>query len=185
MATIGKKVTQRELVDAAIAETAAAYAYVAKLGNRKPNAVEVIKLHGLATQARTVADAVLESTDKLSEGEEWDLLTKAAIPIETLMAVNVASLADARAAASKVQDLALQAADLSGVTASAKAQLDFVISRAEVIRKWGGKSDGPAPDWTTIAGCTGANFWEPCPEDLTVPILIIVAILLAKKYLKL
>lgn len=176
-----KKTTKRELVDSAIEQTAALYAIVSKIGNRAPTAKEVLELHAQAGMVADLSDALLESQDAMTAEEEWDLLTKAAIPTSTLIAVNLELLKDAKAEAAKIEDLAMQALALGGVTAKGKEELGFTIARAKLMQSFAGAGPLSPKDWGATVGCPGRNYWIKCADIKEIVVLILI-VALAKKF---
>lgn len=169
-----------DFVDIAIQVANDASAYAAKFVASKPTGKQLAHLHKLATEARFAIDAAWD-VGGLSADDEWKLITLAAIPVETLIAVNVALLKDAKAAASTIRSLVAQAKDLSGVTSAARKSLDFVDGRAQLILAHKGQPGDLAPSWPELAGC--ASFWEPCQPSWILPAILLVAgYFIAKKY---
>lgn len=157
-----------------------ASAYAAQFASSRPTGQQLVKLHKLASEARWAVDAAW-GLGGLTAEDEWQLITLAAIPVETLIAVNVALLKDAKAAANTVRSLVAQAKDLPGVTQASRQSLDFVDGRAQLILAHKGKPGDLAPSWPDVAGCR--TFWDPCGPSWIVPAIVIGLLwLAAKKY---
>lgn len=168
-------------VEIAIQAAGEASAYAAQFKGKKPSGAELVKLHKLASSARWAVEAAFEFGSLTAE-EEWQLVTRAAIPVETLIAVNMALVKDAKAAASTIRSLVAQAKDLDGVTQAAQASLELVDRRAQLILAHSGKPGDLAPDWTQLTECPGADFWEPCPSSWWPLVLVVVGLVVAWKY---
>lgn len=169
-------------VEIAIQAAGEASAYAAKFGNRKPLVSELVKLQGMIKDARWAVDAAFKLGGLTAE-DEWQLVTQAAIQVETLAAVNASTVKGAKDAASMVRAMVAQASDLEGVTKQAKASLAFVDDRAKLIIGYNGKATDKAPDWSTLTPCPGAPFWEPCPGvNWWIAAAAVAALFLARKY---
>lgn len=159
-----------------------ASAYAAQFASSRPTGQQLVKLHKLASEARWAVDAAW-GLGGLTAEDEWQLITRAAIPVETLIAVNVALLKDAKAAANTVRSLVAQAKDLPGVTQASLATLDFVDGRAQLMLAYPGKPGDLAPHWPDVVKC--AQFWDPCGPSWLVPALVLVALYLAARKFRL
>ena len=169
-------------VEIAIQAADEASTYAAQFVKAKPTGAQLVKLHKLASDARFAVDGAFE-IGGLSADDEWQLITRAAIPVETLIAVNVALLKDAKAAANTVRSLVAQAKDLPGVTQASRATLDFVDGRAQLMLAYPGQPGDLAPHWPDVVKC--AQFWDPCGPSWLVPALVLVALYLAARKFRL